>query len=81
MCRPTVPRPHCCPRKRGHGSTVAWGPPHDAEEACLQVVEVAVPCECIVHEGEEVHKAVLTAEHEQDGCRVGGDAPDGAALQ
>ena len=45
------------------------------------MVEAAVPCERVIREGEEAHRAVLTAEREQGECRVGGDAPDGAALQ
>ena len=60
---------------------MAWGPPRDAEEACLQVVEVAVPHERIIREGKEVHGAVLAAKRKWGGCRVGGDAPDSAALR
>ena len=86
-----MPRPHHCPRKCRSGGTAAWGPPCDAEEVRLHAVEAAVLClhaveaavlrQCIVREGEEVHRAILAAEREQGGRRVGGNAPDGAALR
>ena len=47
----------------------------------LQVVKAAVPHERVIRKGEEAHGAVLAAERKQGGCRVGGDAPDGAALR
>ena len=45
------------------------------------MVEAAVLHKCIIHEGEEAHRSILAAEREQGGRRVGGNAPDGAALR